>query len=129
MVALLTHFYQRNLFVYSINVLNFKGVSLVNTSLSVKYNKTLKAPPLGLYESIQLLVRVLLQIQYSASPVLFLPLDSHLKLYISYKLEAILLVIHIVYLMISCFTHCCSCIIWLSTLTVQQFCSYLCYIN
>ena len=58
MVALLTHFYQRNRFVYSINVLNFKGVSSVYTSLSVKYNKTLKTLPLCLYESIQLLVRV-----------------------------------------------------------------------
>ena len=58
MVALLTHFYQRNRFVYSINVLNFKGVPSVNTSLSIKYNKTLKALPLRLYESIQLLVRV-----------------------------------------------------------------------
>ena len=45
-VALLTHFYQRNRFVYSINVLNFKGVSSVNTSLSVKNNKTLKALPI-----------------------------------------------------------------------------------
>ena len=54
MVALLTHFYQRNRFVYSINVLNFKGVPSVNTYLlSVKYNKTLKALPLCLYEIIQ----------------------------------------------------------------------------
>ena len=45
-VALLTHFYQRNRFVYSINVLSFKGVPSLNTSLSVKYNKTLKALPL-----------------------------------------------------------------------------------
>ena len=51
--------YQRNTFVYSIHVLNFKGMSSVNTSLNVKYNKTLKALPLHLYESIQLLVRVL----------------------------------------------------------------------
>ena len=58
MIALLTHFYQRNPFVYIIYVLNFKGISSVNTSLSVKYNKTLKALPLHLYESIQLLVRV-----------------------------------------------------------------------
>ena len=57
MVALLTYFYQRNQFVYSINMLNFKGSS-VNTSLSVKYNKTLKTLPLRLHESIQLLVRV-----------------------------------------------------------------------
>ena len=35
-------FYQRNPFVYSINVLNFKGMSFVNTSLSVKYDKALK---------------------------------------------------------------------------------------
>ena len=58
MVALLKHFYQRNRVAYSINVLNFKGVSSVHTSLSVKYNKTVKALPLCLYESIQLLVRV-----------------------------------------------------------------------
>ena len=58
MIAPLTHLYQTNRFVYSIKVLNFKGVSSVNTSLSVKYNKTLKALPLHLYESIQLLVRV-----------------------------------------------------------------------
>ena len=61
-VALLAHFYRRNRFVYSINVLNFKGVSSVNTSLSVKCNKTLKALPLHLYENIQLLVRVSCQI-------------------------------------------------------------------
>ena len=57
-MALLTHFYQRNMFVYSLDVLNFKGMSTVNTSLSAKYNKTLKALPLHLYESIQLLMRV-----------------------------------------------------------------------
>ena len=50
-VVLLTHFYQRNTFVYSLNVLNFKAISSVNTSLSVKYNKTFKALPLCLYES------------------------------------------------------------------------------
>ena len=33
-------------------------MSSVNTSLSIKYNKTLKALPLCLYESIQLLARV-----------------------------------------------------------------------
>ena len=38
-VVLLTHFYQRNTFIYSINVLNFKRLSSVNTSLSVKYLK------------------------------------------------------------------------------------------
>ena len=58
-VALLTQFYQRIQFVYSINVINFKGVSFVNISLGVKYNKTLKALPLHLYESILPLVRVL----------------------------------------------------------------------
>ena len=58
-MVLMTHFYQRNTFVYSLNVLNFKGMSSVNTSLSLKYGKTLKALPLCLYESIQLLVRVL----------------------------------------------------------------------
>ena len=57
-VVLLTDFYQRNTFVCSLNVLNFKGMSSVNTSLSLKYNKTLKALPLHLYESIQLLMRV-----------------------------------------------------------------------
>ena len=31
----------QKLIVYSINVLNFKGMSIVNISLSVKYNKTL----------------------------------------------------------------------------------------
>ena len=36
----------------------------VNTSLSLKYNKTLKALPLRLYESIQLLVRVSPQAVY-----------------------------------------------------------------
>ena len=36
-----------------------KGVSSADTSLSVKYNKTLEALPLHLYASIQLLVRVL----------------------------------------------------------------------
>ena len=50
--------YQRNEFVYSLNVLNFKEMSSVNTSLSLKYNKKLKVLPLCLYESIQLLVRV-----------------------------------------------------------------------
>ena len=39
------------MFVYSLNVLNFKGMSSVNTSLSLKYNKTFKALPLHLYES------------------------------------------------------------------------------
>ena len=58
-VVLMTHFYQRNTFVYALNVLNFKGMSSVNTSLSLKYGKTLKALLLCLYESIQLLVRVL----------------------------------------------------------------------
>ena len=57
-VVVMTHFYQRNTFVYSLNVLNVKGMSSVNTSLSLKYNKTLKALPLCLYKSIQLLVRV-----------------------------------------------------------------------
>ena len=38
----------------SLNVLNFKGMSSVS---SVKYNKTLKALPLCLYESMQLLMR------------------------------------------------------------------------
>ena len=52
MVALLTHFYQRNRVVYSINVLNFKEVSSINTSFSVKYNKTLKALPFRLHESV-----------------------------------------------------------------------------
>ena len=52
MVALLTHFHQRNRFIYSINVLNFKGVPSVNTSLSVKYNKTLKTLLLRLYEKV-----------------------------------------------------------------------------
>ena len=32
-------------------MLNLKGMASVNTSLSVKYNKTLKALPLHLYES------------------------------------------------------------------------------
>ena len=50
--------HQRNQFVYSINVLNFKGVSSVKASLSVKYNKILKKLPLPLHESVQLLVRV-----------------------------------------------------------------------
>ena len=38
-VVLLTDFYQRNTFVYSLNVLNFKGMSSVNTSLSLKHLK------------------------------------------------------------------------------------------
>ena len=42
--------------------LNFKEVYFVNASLGIKYNKTLKALPLHLYESIQLLVRVSQQI-------------------------------------------------------------------
>ena len=61
-VALFTPFYQGNRFVNSISVLNFKGVYSVNTSSSVKYNKTLKALPLGLYESMQLLVSLLTNI-------------------------------------------------------------------
>ena len=36
-------YYQRNTFVFSLNVLNFKGMSSVNTSLSIKYSKTLKS--------------------------------------------------------------------------------------
>ena len=42
----------------------------VNTSLRVKYNKTLKALPLRLYESIQLLIdeSLVTNIVYSASP-------------------------------------------------------------
>ena len=39
-------------------MLTFKGMSSVSTSLTLKYNKTLKALPLHLYESIQLLVNV-----------------------------------------------------------------------
>ena len=60
MVELLTHFIKEiNLFIQlKIYVLNFKGVSSVNTSISVKYNKTLEVLPLRLYESIQLLVKV-----------------------------------------------------------------------
>ena len=48
-VALLTHFYQRNPFVYSICVdrgLNLKKCIMLAYSLSVKYKKTLKALPL-----------------------------------------------------------------------------------
>ena len=52
-------FFIKETFVYSLNVLNFKGMSSVHTYLSLKYNKTLKALPLRLYVSIQLLVRVL----------------------------------------------------------------------
>ena len=51
-MVLLTDFYQRLTFVYSLNVLNFKGMSSVNTSLSLKYNKTLKALPLGSYTAL-----------------------------------------------------------------------------
>ena len=59
-VALLTQFYQRNIcLLILLNVLKFKEMSSVNTSLSVKYNKTLKTLPLRLHESIQLLMRVL----------------------------------------------------------------------
>ena len=57
-VVLMTHFYQRNTFVYSLNVLNFKGMSSVNTSLSLKYNKTLKALPLCLYHRLLTINRI-----------------------------------------------------------------------
>ena len=75
-------YYQRNTFVYSLNVLNFKGMSSVNTSLSVKHSKTLKVLPLHLYENIQLLMRESRD-KYSTRLhlVLYLPLNSHLKLY------------------------------------------------
>ena len=43
---------------YGDKALNLKEVYSVNISLSVKYNKTLKALPLDSYESIQVLVRV-----------------------------------------------------------------------
>ena len=51
--------HQRNRFAYLISVLNFKEVSSVNTSLSVKYNKTFKALSVTLYDSLQLLVKIL----------------------------------------------------------------------
>ena len=72
-------------------MLNFKRMSFVNTSLSVKYNKILKALLLGLYESSY---TALGESRDKYSPrfrlVLYLPLDSHLELYISYKLAAVL---------------------------------------
>ena len=49
---------------------------------SIKNNKTLKALQLGLYESIQLLVRVSWQIHSTLLHLmLYLPLDSHRELY------------------------------------------------
>ena len=39
-MVLLTDFYLRNTFVYSLNVLNFKGMSFVNRSLSIKSRLT-----------------------------------------------------------------------------------------
>ena len=57
-------------------------MNFVHTLVSIKYNETLKALPLRLYEicNIALWLRL----------VLYLPLDSHLELYISYKLAAVL---------------------------------------
>ena len=53
-------------------MLNFKGVSSVNTSLSVKYNKTLKALPFHhLYESIQLLLSLMTNIALASPPAIF----------------------------------------------------------
>ena len=52
-------------------MLNFKGMSSVNASLSVKYNKTLKALPLCLYESIQLLMSLVTNIALASPHAIF----------------------------------------------------------
>ena len=67
-----------------------KELYFADTLVSVKYNETLKALPLRLYESIQLLMRACDKYSTRLRLVLYLPLDSHLELYISYKLAAVL---------------------------------------
>ena len=62
-------------------MLNFKGVSSVNTSFSLKYNKTLKALPLRLYESIQTALGEGL-VTNIALMCYICHLTSHLELYI-----------------------------------------------
>ena len=70
-----------------------KELYFADTLVSVKYNKTLKTLPLRLYESTYTALDEIKSCdKYSTRLrlVLYLPLDSHLKLYISYKLAAVL---------------------------------------
>ena len=57
-------------------MLNFKEMSSVNTSLSVKYNETLKALPLRLYESIQLLMSLMTNIVLAPRAIFAIRLSS-----------------------------------------------------
>ena len=61
-----------------------------DTLVSVKYNKTLKTLPLRLYKIYSSWWESRDKYSTQLRPMLYLPLDSHLKLYISYKLVAVL---------------------------------------
>ena len=56
---LLTHFIKKIVYLFNKCVKMAKELYVADTLVSVKYNKTLKTLPLCLYESIQLLMRVL----------------------------------------------------------------------
>ena len=73
------HFYQRNTFVYLLNLLNFNGMFSVNTSLNVKSCSTIKhlSTATCLYESIQLLkLSVIFATRLSPQAVYFIQTGS-----------------------------------------------------